>query len=50
MANGRSEIPHGMKRIYQRFAGWRSAPQSVDNFEVESAIATDSRVGCGKEG
>jgi len=29
MANGRSEIPHGMKRIYQRFAGWRSAHPGV---------------------
>ena len=29
MANGRSEIPHGMKRIYQRFARWRSAHPGV---------------------
>lgn len=29
MANGRSEIPHGMKRIYRRFAGWRSAHPGV---------------------
>jgi hypothetical protein len=29
MTNGPSEIPHGMKRIYQRFAGWRSAHPEV---------------------
>jgi len=29
MANGRSEVPQGMKRIYQRFAGWRSAHPGV---------------------
>jgi hypothetical protein len=29
MANGPSEIPHGMKRIYQRFARWRSAHPGV---------------------
>jgi hypothetical protein len=29
MANELSEIPHGMKRIYQRFARWRSAHPGV---------------------
>jgi len=29
MTNGPSEIPHGMKRIYQRFARWRSAHPGV---------------------
>jgi hypothetical protein len=29
MANEPSEIPHGMKRIYQRFARWRSAHPGV---------------------
>lgn len=29
MANGPSEISYGMKRIYQRFAGWRSAHPGV---------------------
>lgn len=29
MANEASEIPHGMKRIYQRFARWRSAHPGV---------------------
>ena len=29
MANDSPEIPHGMKRIYQRFAGWRSAHPGV---------------------
>jgi len=29
MANDSAEIPHGMKRIYQRFARWRSAHPGV---------------------
>ena len=29
MANDSPEIPHGMKRIYQRFARWRSAHPGV---------------------
>lgn len=29
MANGAPEIPHGMRRIYQRFARWRSAHPGV---------------------
>ena len=29
MANGPSEIPHGMRRIYQRFARWRGAHPGV---------------------
>ena len=29
MANGPPEIPHGMKRVYQRFARWRSAHPGV---------------------